>query len=270
VNIYKQEVLKYTRKDAIMALCLFIVVSIPHNRILATISVRLLEVPNVVWQLMIALFFVVPVIILLLINKQGLSSIGFHRKHLWSALRLGLIGSIIPLLLYSGLLAGIFNGWEFNPPTTMLYLLLIIFIAAAREDIAFVYIQTRLYGLIKNDRLAVFTCAVLFALFHAPFRIWVLGWPVLDTLVSPLMIGHIGSHIVFNMFFRKYFSIFSVILIHTIWNFSAFGGLWAVSGIGIEDTISFIVIMLALIIWVWLSHRSVKKKSKEQTNLRTN
>jgi len=44
-------------------------------------------------------------------KKEGLSSIGIHKKHLWAALFFGFVFSIISLMLYRGLLPGwLFGG----------------------------------------------------------------------------------------------------------------------------------------------------------------
>ena len=266
MKLYKQEVSKYTKKDAITALCVWLAMCIivfVFGTIMRTVYLGgMQQTVNLVQQFAFMLLCVVVV----LLKKQGLSSIGFRTDNIWSALRLGLVISIVPLLLYNGLLAGIINEWQLQPIRNILYGLLITFLFAAPEDIAFTgYIQPRLHGLVKIDALAVFVGALLFAFLHIVFFIAVIGLSEFSLILSPHMVGWIGSHIMFNLIFRKYFSIYPVIIFHTFFNFAAAGRLWLGAEHGIDETISFVILISAVIVWACFSYYSSKKISKQQT-----
>ena len=266
MKLYKQEVSKYTKKDAITALCVWNVMCIivfVFGTIMRTIYLGgTLQTVNLAQQFVFMLLCVVVV----LLKKQGLSSIGFRSDNIWYALRFGLVISIIPLLLYNGLLAGIINEWQLQPVRNILYGLLITFLFAAPEDVAFTgYIQPRLHGLVKIDVLAVFVGALLFAFFHICFFVAVIGVSEFNLILSPVMAGWIGSHIMFNLIFRRYFSIYPVIMFHTFFNFAASNRLWLGAEHGIDETISFVILMSAVIIWACFSHYRSKKMSKQKT-----
>ncbi|MCL2354148.1 MAG: CPBP family glutamic-type intramembrane protease, partial [Defluviitaleaceae bacterium] len=164
-EIYKQEVLKYNKKDGIIALSFFVFYCILMFMLGV---VRRLGVDPLFSGIGVSVIAAIALILLLLLKKDGMSSIGFHKENLWSAIRLGLFFGLIPLLLSGGLLPGIvIYGWQVAPIGQILLATLFTFIFAAHEDMIFVgYIQTRLYGLIKRDILAVFVGALLFSLMH--------------------------------------------------------------------------------------------------------
>ena len=135
---YKAEVSKYTRKDGVIAICIFLFYSVMGFALGVTRRLG--------WNQMIAgtVFLVVviaAIIAFVLIRKEGLSSIGFRKKNLWPALRLGLLFGLIPIILSGGLLPGlVIYGWEFRAFGAILYSMLLTFIYAAHEDMIFVVI----------------------------------------------------------------------------------------------------------------------------------
>lgn len=268
---YKSEVSKYTKKDAIIALCLFVYVclvsflwgfiGVGMGGIFTFRSTEALVATNV---LVYSLILVVPCIAIVLIRKQGLASIGIHKKHLGAALLLGLCFSIITHFLYSGLFIGLIQEWQFRTARTIMWVMIITILNAYWEDIVFTgFIQTRLYGIIKNDIFALLAGGLLFAVMHIPMRLAIQGPSAFATLISLEMPGWIGMHIVFNLVFRKYFSIFPVIMLHTFANFSATGEFWASGVSGLHDTISFIIIVLTVVVWMLYSRYRSKTTSEK-------
>ena len=240
---YKAEISKYTKKDGITALCFFAFWVICHVAmiILADIFGAAFIIATVFNILLVAACFAV-----VIIKKQGLSSIGFRKKNLWPALRLGLLFSIIPLILNFGILPGIIYSWEPRSLGMILSLSVGTFIFAAREDIIFVgYIQTRLYGLIKSDILAISFGAFLFSIMHLVSPLVRSGLAAFNTQNLIWLFACFILHFVFNALFRRYFIIFSTIILHTMSNIAGQGNLWNIGEYAVTPSQS--------LLWAWLT-----------------
>jgi len=254
---YKAEAAKYKKKDGIIALCFFAYLFIV-SFIYGMYSIPIATFHGVA---IYALVNIAPLIIIVHAKKEGLSSIGIHKKHFLAALCLGLVFSVVALMIYRGLLPGFIQGGQLESIGIILTGLYMGIILATWEDIAFAgYIQTRLYGLIKHDILAVLVGALLFALIHISMRWAVFGLSAFGALVSLETPGWIGMHVIHNLVFRKYFSIFPVIMLHTFINVAQ-GRLWASEVSGLDDTISFVIIVLAVVVWAVYQVRKGKKAS---------
>jgi len=219
---YKQEVYMHGKKDAIIALCAYLVVAV-----LGIVFWFIVTNVELTGFLDLLVSFALPVIVTGMVfaivhaKKQSLASIGFHKESMWPALRFGLL--IVLIFSTFGVVPGLVYGWEFNSIGAIIPLLFTVFILAAFEDIFFVgYIQTRLYGLFKKDALAILVGAVLFAIIHIP--VGLLGDIGAD-LISAL-IGWAVMHLIFVLIFRRNFSLIPVFIAHTLSNFFRRGGLW--------------------------------------------
>ena len=212
---YKQEVQKYEKKDAIIAICVFVALvalSVVDWALAAHIP-SFISISRII--------IIGTVFIIVLVKKQGLASIGLHKDKLWPTLRFG----ILLILIFSafGVVPGLIYGWELNSLKAIIPFLFTTLIMAAGEDIFFVgYLQTRLYGLFKKDIPAIFAGAVLFALAHVPIGLlspfpsgWITMWII-----------WIMGHVTMVLIFRRHFSIIPVIIAHTLANFFTGGGLW--------------------------------------------
>ena len=264
---YKQEVAKYGKKDGIIALCLYVYIIAAHfiPRILPQGLANLIA--GLPWMaeafIITFVLFTVPCIILVLARKQGLASIGFHTKNLLPSLRIGLVFSALTLILFGNLIPGLVQGWELKSFGTLVNALLITLIFASWEDIVMMgYIQTRIYGLIKNNVLAVVMVAFLFALVHIPMRLAVDGLAAFDIGLLLLIIGWMGNFIAWNLIFRRHFSIYPVIMLHVFMNFSP--DIWYSRGQGLDFNIASVILWVAIYGWAWVSYRSYRKKSAEQ------
>ena len=258
---YRSEVSKFTKKDAIIALCFY------AFYILAGIALgiyrRFFE-----QTLLVSILFGVLVVgvcfLIVFVRKEGLASLGIRRKNLWPSLRLGLLFGPIPLIIYSFTLHLVF-GWEFRPIVPILISVLNILMFAVGEDILFVgYIQTRMYGLIKKDIWAICVVALLFTLMHFPILIVQHGAGVLAAIggFSGGLIWFVSlfiAHVVFNAVFRRYAVLFPTVMLHTVNNVSSNGSVWVVQPPFWVVTLYFSIIALALIVWtLWLRRRDKK------------
>jgi len=222
---YRQEVQKYGKNDAIHALCVYLAIAIlvviqwfirtnyDFTGILSFVD--LLAMPIIV---------IVVVFTIVIVKKQGLASIGFHKQRMLPTLTFGLLIALI--LLVFGIAPGLVYGWEFNNiGAALIPILLRILILAAFEDILFVgYLQTRIYGLIKKDVPAIFVVAVLFAVIHIP--VGLLGGMTIGSDLILALIGWAMAHLLLVLIFRKQFSLIPVFVAHTLINFFRRGELW--------------------------------------------
>jgi len=257
VSQYKQEVSKYTKKDAIIALCFFVYVSIVVY-VLSVLS-RVSSLGDIANSIIIFGLTVVPCFAIVMLKKQGTFSIGVHTKNLWSALGIGVALSVFVLLMRA-IIPGFVEGWEFHPLSHAMLMLYFTVIVAVSEDIVFTgYIQTRIYGLIKNDIVAVLVVGFLFAVIHVVAYLGIFGMSNFNIMsLSTRFPFWIGMHIIYNLVFRRRFSIFPVIMIHTAWNFSNMG-IFVIVGGNIFINISFYVLLSVMVIWTILAHLLTRK-----------
>jgi len=220
-SIFKQQISKFDKKDGILALCMCLL-----SVLLVTTSFAL-RLAGFPWPLFVTHVVnyapVVIMIVIVLCNKQGLSSIGFHREKIWPAIRLGLLFSIIPIV-FGGIIPGLYYGFNQLTIGALMSAFAITMLFAAWEDILYAGIITpRLYGLVRSGWFAISVGAFLFAAMHVPV------WTMNDQLyfgsfnyawLSSMQILRWGiSFIFYFAIFRKYYSIVPVILVHTINNF---------------------------------------------------
>jgi len=263
----KTEVQKYSKKEAIIAVCIIIIVTFlialrPLQPLLEALPI---DFGTWSWTIQVVVMVMIPTIILLLLTKQGFALIGIHRNNLWSAVRLGLLFSLIPIL--GGLLPRILYGGEFVGFGLLAVLLIQVLIRAAAEDMLVVgYMQTRLYSLFKSDAMAIIVGAALFSFSHVP------GWLVsgqfsfdnVAHMVVMIVIWFV-MHIVFVTVFRRYSSLIPVIMMHTTINFMNHQhDIWTFAE-NYHDSASSIASLFTLIIpvavgiWAFVRYRKAKK-----------
>ena len=217
---YKQEVQRYGKKDAIIALCAFVAVTV-FITFFDWLHLQDFHATTIGFILRAVIIGITLTIIL--IKKQGLASIGFHKDNFRKALIFGFL--LILFFSAFGVVPGLIYGWGFNSFGTIISLLFITFIMAAGEDIFFVgYLQTRLHGLFKNNILAILAGAICFGLAHVPAALLLSPYP--GSMVNMWIIWIIG-HTLMVLVFRKQFSIMPVIIAHTLGNFFSVGSLWS-------------------------------------------
>ena len=261
---YRQEVQKYGKKDTIIAISVYlfyiVIINVSFLALDAIRDIFTFQQQNLLLGIFYLLASAIPIIVVILIKKQGLASIGIHKEKLWRALRLGLIFSIIPIAL--GIFAGLFNQWEFVGFDTLLFNMLLLLIMAASEDILMVgFLQTRLYGVFKTDRSAICVGAALFSLMHVPS--WARGL-VLDDLVFFILMVVVWfvAHIIFVAIFKKHFSLFPVTLLHTLINLLPYAFWILTDDIALDTSVWAIAVtfILAIAVGIWaISNRNRMK-----------
>jgi len=252
---YKQEVQKYGKKDAVIALCAF-VVAVALSMV-DWILTTTFESHATIFQFVGRVLIIGMTVAIVLVKKQGLASIGCHKNKLIPALRFSLL--LIIVFSAFGVIPGLIYGWEFNRLGTLIPILFTTIFMAAGEDIFFVgYLQTRLHGLFKNSALAIFVGAICFALIHVPIGLlspfpygWVTSWVI-------WIIGHTFMVLIF----RRHFSIIPVIIAHTLANFFTGGSLWREFNFDYNaDWASTAIILVFVILLVLEIVKAVRKKA---------
>jgi len=253
---YQEEVAQYTKKDAIHALLFFAII------MLVTVLVDVFPfLPTGFWINQAFNGVQLAVLVVLLMKKrQGMRSVGLHLIDWKKALAVGLLFVFVYLMLNDGLLPGLLGGWQMASSAIIFGTVVQILIQVIYEDIFYVgYFQTRIYGLIKKDYLAIFVGSMIFAVSHWP-------WYIRMAIASPagLSVGFLGTlafltvtwivaHILFNSVFRHLRSIIPVVLLHFGGHLSL-GRLWVDGhGNGVNEILSigiiaFILLMVRLIL----------------------
>jgi len=165
------------------------------------------------------LVVVTALIIFILLRKERLSSIGIGRDNLVKALCFGLMCGAISIVVQG--IVPLINGCALAPFNQILnrFIYQLVFIALAEEIVFRGYIQTRLYGMIKGEIIAIMTGALLFSVMHLPYMYILSGVAELFTLQTLVLLAFwFAMHIILNFVYRRTGSIFGVVLFHALYN----------------------------------------------------
>ena len=268
LSVYKDETAKYTKRDAVHALLFAAYVYLLFIGFWITVNV--FDVSRTVGQLfgvLVTLVVLLPLSFIVIKKGQGLHSLGLSLINWAKAIGAGLFFVVAFLMFNRGLLPGLLGGWQFQPTRTIAWLVVYGLIMAFWEDVVHIgYIQTRIYGLIKKDKLAILVGSLMFAAFHYPliFAANIVNnrsfgsdfWIDLLTLTFTWATLHIAM----NAVFRRFYSIIPVTLLHFSINFSH-GNLWVDGGGNGLNRFVFlgITVLLVLTVTVFLPFSDKKR-----------
>ena len=210
---YKEMISKYTKTDGILAITMYAILMLVYY-FMGVIFIQ----KKLYLGIPVGFLIIVSCIALVLIRKQKLDTIGFTFKNIKKSLLLGVVfGILFPLLKIDYIL----NGCKIISVNKALYYIFYFFIVVAlSEEVIFRgYIQTRIYGLIKNDILAVIVTGFMFYAMHLPYQMPVNGMEV--NLID--VVSKIIFHIIANFLYRKYNSLVAPTMYHGFLNW--FGSL---------------------------------------------
>jgi len=258
---YKQEVQRYGKKDAIIALCAFVVFCVLS--VLDWVFSTHFDMQSAILPFFGRIIGIAIILVIIFVKKEGLSSIGFHTDKLKHTL--GFTFIIVLAFVAFGIIPGLIYGWELNNLGMLIPVLLTTLIMAAGEDIFFVgYLQPRLHGLIKNTVLAIFVGAVCFAIAHVPIGIldyaFPMGW-------GAMWLVWMFGHTVMVLIFRRQFSIIPVITTHTLGNFFMGGSLW-VEDVYDYDWSSAALILIFLVLMIYEIVNWRRRAKREAAHVR--
>jgi membrane protease YdiL (CAAX protease family) len=203
---YKEQIAHYDKIDGMLALALYAVLMVAYY-FMGILFVQ----KNLYLGVPINLLMIVLCIVLVLIRKQRLNSIGVTAKNVGRALLIGMVFGIL-FSLAMNVIPSILTGGKVITLSAALYNIFYYFVVIAlSEEIVFRgYIQTRIYGLIKHDILAIFITAFLFYAMHLPFQMVAYGMQI--NIVN--MVTMIALHFVMNFLYRKYNSLAAPTIFH--------------------------------------------------------
>lgn len=200
----------YTKVDGILAITIYV-----FSMIIFCFTGVLFIRNKIYLGTPISLLLIVVCMILVLVRKQKLASIGFTLKYIGKALVTGTVLGIL-FSFFMHILPNILEGSKIIPLNKAIYNIFYYFIIISlSEEVIFRgYIQTRLYGFIKNDNLAVLVAGIMFYAMHLPFQMPVNGMQI--NLFN--MAFMVFLHFVMNSLYRKYNNLTGAIVFHGLLN----------------------------------------------------
>lgn len=209
---YKEDIAEYTKKDGILALLYYLIFMIAYYCMGRVYSANHLYL-GIVCNIGLAALCV----IIVLLRKQKIKSLGITFRKAKQAVVLGSVLGIC-IVLFNNVIPAMMSGLHFTQisklPYNVFYYLVII---AFAEEIAFRgFIQTRVYGLIKKDSVAVIIVGIMFSLMHIPFQMALTDSNILEFIGGNAvwLILLFFWHILFNFLHRKYNNIFTNTIFH--------------------------------------------------------
>jgi len=252
---YKQEVQKYGKIDAIIAICAFVAATLLTIVVWAVReNFKLTGFLRLVERFALPVIVIAIVFAILIVRKESFASIGFHKDKLKQIL--GLTSFIVVIFTAFGLVPGLVSGAEFINPFAIISVLATTFVLAAFEDIFFVgYLQTRLYGIFKKNVYAIPIGAALFALIHIPQRLLdgFIGFDMIGTLIFLCLM-----HVFLVLIFRRCFSLIPVIAAHMLNNLYSMGQLWEYYDSDLIETwatIGIFLLVITFVVWEMVQKR---------------
>ncbi len=213
---YKQSTSEYTKTDGVIAVIYYFILMFSYY------SMGKIYVEKGMYLGIICNIVLVAICIgLVIVRRQKINSLGLSYKKLKQSLLLGLVLGLC-FILFNNIIPGIAGGYHFAQISKILYNIFYYFVIIAfMEELTFRgYLQTRMYGLIKSDGLAIIVVAFMFSIMHIPFQMAVNNKNVLEFISGniTLLIFTFIYHVVFNMIHRKYNNIAGNTLFHGFMN----------------------------------------------------
>lgn len=210
---YKETLKKYELKDGILAIIIYILVLS-----LCYLAGVVYAEKNIYLGYEVNFFLALLCILCVLIRHQPLNTLGFSKKNLFKSLILGL--SFSAILLIINLTFGILGGHQFNSVSKLILNFgYYFFVIALVEEIIFRgFIQTRIYGIIKNPIFAIIVTAFMFMMIHIPFQMCIAKMGLLTFVVNNYitLLCTFLWHIAFNFLYSKYNSIVAPTVFHAV------------------------------------------------------
>ncbi len=216
---YKQTVSQYTKYDAICAIGIYLGVMVSYY-----VMGILYSKYNMYLGVHVNIAIGILCVVLVLARKQKLSSIGFTTNNLKRSVLIGsglglcitLINVVPNMVVHSQFVS--IGRFVYN---TFYYF---IVIALVEEIIFRGYIQTRIYGLIKNNVLAVLVSGILFMTMHIPYQMGAAQMDLVTFILNNFvwLLLTFGWHVVFNFLYAKNNSIVAPAVFHGFLDWSGY------------------------------------------------
>jgi len=220
---YEISVQTYTKKDGMLALVLFMIfiglycVVALLERAFTIIEDNILLAGGIQNVLLIII-----TLVFLTVHKQKLDTIGLLRGK-WKMS--GIIGLGLGFIFFmtncgSYLLTG---SSLIDVKSILLFFVYFLLVSLCEEIVFRGYIQTRIYGIIKNKWLAIIFVALLFTIMHFPYRMIAYNMSLKMLIVDRLSwwVQLFIMHIIWNYIYAKTNSLYGTIFSHLISNLAA-------------------------------------------------
>jgi len=214
---YKEQVAKYDKKDALMAIVVWVVVMATYY-----LMGQLYANKGVDFGIYVNIALAISCVSLVLLRKEKIATIGFTKNNMGKAI---VLGSILGILIVVGnSVVNIANGSALASPQHIVinFLYYMLVISLVEEVIFRGYIQTRLYGFVKKPLFTIILGGIFFMFMHIPFqmgyaRIGLFAYVQLNwiTLIFTFM-----WHIIFDFLYRKYNTIYASTIFHGFMNWA--------------------------------------------------
>lgn len=211
-DTYKENIIKYTKVDGIIAVVYYLIFMITYYN-MGRVYVEKKIYLGIICNISLAILC----IIIIWLRNQTISTLGLTFRKMKQSIILGVIFGTL-FVLTNNVIPSITSRCQLNQITQILNnAFYYFFIIAFVEEIAFRgFIQTRIYGLIKNEIIAIFTVSIMFSLMHIPFQMAMADTTFLSFISNNVvwLILLFFWHIIFNFLHKKYNNIFANTIFH--------------------------------------------------------
>lgn len=222
---YVQQTKEYGRKDALIALILYVVMILEFvlmGKIFVQKSSPMTETYIFCVTSIVSLNIIGFVFLLCSIRRQKLVTVGFSKTQAKKSFAVGMILFILVVLF--GSIWTIISGLKIQTNIGVIIMRIIyylVFIGFMEELVFRGYIGTRLYGYFTNKRLSLVIVGIMFSLLHIPFHMVLIQMSLSEyLLVNWINLIYIFIfQFVFQWLYSKYNSIVAPTIFHFIWDF---------------------------------------------------
>ena len=206
----------YQRIDSILAVALFCIVCALYALVAILEDMYPIIKENAILAgAILNIVMIVITIVFIKVRNKRLSSIGlYHGKWKVSCL----IGIILATILFiTNCLSNVINGASFVEGNKIIQFILYYFTVSLSEEIVFRgYIQTRLYGFIKNQYFVIIISGILFMVMHFPYRMIAYGMTISDLTIYNVgwILDLFITHTVLSLLYLKTNSLYGSIITH--------------------------------------------------------
>ena len=209
---------EYNKKDALFAIGLYFLVMLLYlcaGIVLVTWGVYL--------NVYVNLLSIVICIVIVLLRRQKLNTIGFTLNHFIRALVVGIIWGIAVSML--NIVPSIQAGGRWMGLNNLLWnIFFYLIVVGLQEELVFRgFILTRLHGAIKSEPVVAIITGLMFAMMHVPYQLFTrTGGNVIEFFIdnSFWLLTTFIWHFLFYFLYRKYNSLAAPTICHFLMNFS--------------------------------------------------
>lgn len=215
---YKEQVRDYTRTDGVICAVYYVIFMITYY-----FMGKLYLSKKIYLGVGINLLLASMCILIVLFRKQKLSSLGITKYKLKSSLVLGSFLGII-FLVFNGIIISLFSNSRFSTFNILYNVFYFFVIIGFVEELIFRgFIQTRIYGIIKNDFWAITLTGIMFSLSHIPFQMSMANMGAYQYFTENKIqfVVFFAWHIILNFLYKKYNSVYTGTVFHGFINLSS-------------------------------------------------